>query len=122
MPARVEPEGPPPPADLLPPDLLPEPAGSQANIGKVINQPTIDDLPLPKIGSAFAGTFLGPRQGGDYDGEESLTPDLPELKPVPMPVAPAEDIDPGLPHADSSRGDRPGVDTPRTGASARRHR
>jgi extensin len=81
---------------LLPPDLLPEPAGSQANIGKVINQPTIDDLPLPKIGSAFAGTFLGPRQGGDYDGEESLTPDLPELKPVPMPVAPAEDIDPGF--------------------------
>ena len=96
LPARVEPEGPPPPADLLPPDLLPEPAGSQANIGKVINQPTIDDLPLPKIGSAFGGTFLGPRQGGDYDGGESLTPDLPELKPVPMPVAPAEDIDPGF--------------------------
>ena len=96
LPARIEPEGPPPPADLLPPDLIPEPAGSQANIGKVINQPTIDDLQLPKIGSELGGTFLGPRQGGDYDGGESLTPDLPELKPVPMPVAPAEDIDPGF--------------------------
>lgn len=96
LPARVEPEGPLPPADLLPPDLLPEPAGSQANIGKVINQPTIDDLQLPKIGSALGDPFLGPRQGGDYEGGESLTPDLPDLKPVPMPVAPAEDIDPGF--------------------------
>ena len=96
LPARVEPEGPLPPADLLPPDLLPEPAGSQANIGKVINQPTIDDLQLPKIGSALGDPFLGPRQGGDYEGGESLTPDLPDLKPVSMPVAPAEDIDPGF--------------------------
>lgn len=96
LPARVEPEGPLPPADLLPPDLLPEPAGSQANIGKVINQPTIDDLQLPKIGSALGDPLLGPRQGGDYEGGESLTPDLPDLKPVPMPVAPAEDIDPGF--------------------------
>lgn len=96
LPARIEPEGPPPPADLLPPDLIPEPAGSQANIGKVINQPTIDDLQLPKIGSALGDPFLGPRQGGDYEGEESLTPDLPDLKPVSMPVAPAEDIDPGF--------------------------
>ena len=96
LPARIEPEGLLPPADLLPPDLLPEPAGSQANIGKVINQPTIDDLQLPKIGSALGDPLLGPRQGGDYEGGESLTPDLPDLKPVPMPVAPAEDIDPGF--------------------------
>lgn len=96
LPARVEPEGLLPPADLLPPDLIPEPAGSQANIGKVINQPTIDDLPLPKIGSALGDPFFGPRQGGDYDGGESLTPDLPDLKPAPMPMTPAEDIDPGF--------------------------
>ena len=96
LPARVEPEGPPPPADLLPPDLLPEPAGSQANIGKVINQPTIDDLQLPKIGSALGNPFLGPRQGGDYDGGESFIPALPDLKPAPMPMTPADDIDPGF--------------------------
>ena len=96
LPARIEPEGLLPPADLFPPDLIPEPAGSQANIGKVINQPTIDDLQLPKIGSALGDPLLGPRQGGDYEGGESLTPDLPDLKPVPMPVAPAEDIDPGF--------------------------
>ena len=96
LPARIEPEGLLPPADLFPPDLIPEPAGSQANIGKVINQPTIDDLQLPKIGSAIGDPLLGPRQGGDYEGGESLTPALPDLKPVPMPVAPAEDIDPGF--------------------------
>lgn len=96
LPARIEPEGLLSPADLFPPDLIPEPAGSQANIGKVINQPTIDDLQLPKIGSALGDPLLGPRQGGDYEGGESLTPDLPDLKPVPMPVAPAEDIDPGF--------------------------
>lgn len=74
LPARVEPEGPPPPADLLPPDLLPEPAGSQPNIGKVINQPTIDDLPLPKIGSAFGGTFLGPDRAGTTMAGNRLPP------------------------------------------------
>lgn len=96
MPARVEPEGLLPPADLLPPDFLPVPAGSRATIGKVINQPNIDNLQLPKIGSALRDPFLGPQQGGDYDGGESLIPALPDLKPTPMPMTPAEDIDPGF--------------------------
>lgn len=96
MPARVEPEGLLPPADLLPPDFLPEPAGSRATIGKVINQPNIDNLQLPKIGSALRDPFLGPQQGGDYDGGESLIPALPDLKPAPMPMTPAKDIDPGF--------------------------
>ena len=96
MPARVEPEGLLPPADLLPPDFLPVPAGSRATIGKVINQPNIDNLQLPKIGSALRDPFLGPQQGGDYGGGESLIPALPDLKPTPMPMTPAEDIDPGF--------------------------
>ena len=51
---------------------------------------------LPRIGDLTAMPHVvgGDRQGGDYDGSESLIPTLPDLKPVPM--LPPKSIDPGF--------------------------
>ena len=107
MPARIEAEGPLPPASLIPPDILPKPADLHTHIEKAVTQPIIDRLQPPNAGSVLRDPFLGPRQGGDYDGGESLIPTLPHLKPAPMlppksidpgflAPAPPEDIDPGF--------------------------
>lgn len=96
LPARIEAEGQLPPAGLIPPDILPKPADLHTHIEKAVTQPIIDRLQLPNAGSVLKGPFLGPRQGGDYDGGESLIPTLPDLKPVPMPMFPPENIDPGF--------------------------
>lgn len=107
MPARIEAEGSLPPAGLIPPDILPKPADLHTHIEKAVTQPIIDRLQLPNAGSVLRDPFLGPRQGGDYDGGESLIPTLPDLKPAPMlppksidpgflAPAPPEDIDPGF--------------------------
>lgn len=107
LPARIEAEGSLPPAGLIPPDILPKPADLHTHIEKAVTQPIIDRLQLPNAGSVLRDPFLGPRQGGDYDGGESLIPTLPDLKPAPMlppksidpgflAPAPPEDIDPGF--------------------------
>ncbi len=107
LPARIEAEGQLPPAGLIPPDILPKPADLHTHIEKAVTQPIIDRLQLPNAGSVLRDPFLGPRQGGDYDGGESLIPTLPDLKPAPMlppksidpgflAPAPPEDIDPGF--------------------------
>lgn len=96
MPARIEAEGPLPPAGLIPPDILPKPADLHTHIKKAVTQPIIDRLQFPSPGSVLRDPFSGPRQGGDYDGGESLIPTLPDLKPVPMPMFPPENIDPGF--------------------------
>ena len=51
---------------------------------------------LPRIGDLTATPHVGggDRQGGDYDGVESLIPTLPDLKPAPM--LPPKSIDPGF--------------------------
>lgn len=94
MPARIEAEGPLPPASLIPPDILPKPADLHTHIEKAVTQPIIDRLQLPNAGSVLRDPFLGPRQGGDYEGSESLIPTLPDLKPAPM--LPPKSIDPGF--------------------------
>lgn len=96
MPARIEAEGQLPPAGLIPPDILPQPADLHTHIGKAVTQPIIDRLQLPNAGSVLRDPFLGPRQGGDYDGGESLIPTLPDLKPAPAPMLPPKSIDPGF--------------------------
>ena len=96
LPARIEAKGQQPPAGLIPPDILPKPADLHTHIEKAITQPIINHLQLPNAGSVLKDPFLGARQGGDYDGGESLIPTLPELKPVPMPMFPSENIDPGF--------------------------
>lgn len=96
MPARIEAEGSLPPADLIPPDILPKPADLHTHIEKAVTQPIIDRLQLPNAGSVLRDPFLGPRQGGDYDGGESLIPTLPDLKPAPAPMLPPKSIDPGF--------------------------
>lgn len=96
LPARIEAEGQQPPAGLIPPDILPKPADLHTHIEKAVTQPVIDRLQLPNAGSVLKDPFLGPRQGGDYDSGKSLIPTLPDLKPVPMPMFPPEDIDPGF--------------------------
>lgn len=94
MPARIEAEGSLPPAGLIPPDILPKPADLHTHIEKAVTQPIIDRLQLPNAGSVLRDPFLGPRQGGDYDGGESIIPTLPDLKPAPM--LPPKSIDPGF--------------------------
>lgn len=94
MPARIEAEGSLPPAGLIPPDILPKPADLHTHIEKAVTQPIIDYMQLPNAGSVLQDPFLGPRQGGDYDGGESLIPTLPHLKPAPM--LPPKSIDPGF--------------------------
>ncbi|WP_315431847.1 extensin [uncultured Rothia sp.] len=94
LPARIEAEGQQPPAGLIPPDILPKPADLHTHIEKAVTQPIIDRLQLPNAGSVLKDPFLGPRQGGDYDGGESLIPTLPDLKPAPM--LPPKSIDPGF--------------------------
>lgn len=96
LPARIEAEGQLPPAGLIPPDILPKPADLHTHIEKAVTQPIIDRLQLPNAGSVLKDPFLGPRQGGDYDSGKSLIPTLPDLKPVPMPMFPPENIDPGF--------------------------
>ena len=51
---------------------------------------------LPRIGdlTAMPHAVGGDRQGGDYDGGESIIPILPDLKPAPM--LPPKSIDPGF--------------------------
>ena len=95
MPARIETEGQLPPASLIPPDILPKPADLHTHIEKVVTQPIIDQLQLPNAGSVLKNPpIFGPRQGGDYDGVESLIPILPGQKPAPM--LPPKSIDPGF--------------------------
>ena len=94
LPARIEAEGQLPPAGLIPPDILPKPADLHTHIEKAVTQPIIDRLQLPNAGSVLKDPFLRPRQGGDYDGGESLIPALPDLKPAPM--LPPKSIDPGF--------------------------
>ena len=94
LPARIEAEGSLPPAGLIPPDILPKPADLHTHIEKAVTQPIIDHMQLPNAGSVLQDPFLGPRQGGDYDGGESLIPTLPDLKPAPM--LPPRSIDPGF--------------------------
>lgn len=94
LPARIEAEGSLPPAGLIPPDILPKPADLHTHIEKAVTQPIIDRLQPPNAGSVLRDPFLGPRQGGDYDGGESLIPTLPGLKPAPM--LPPKSIDPGF--------------------------
>ena len=96
LPARIEAEGQLPPAGLIPPDILPKPADLHTHIEKAVTQPIIDRLQLPNAGSVLQDPFLGPRQGGDYDGGESLIPTLPDLKPAPAPMLPPKSIDPGF--------------------------
>ena len=94
LPARIEAEGQQPPAGLIPPDILPKPADLHTHIEKAVTQPIIDHRQLPNAGSVLKDPFLGPRQGGDYDGSESLIPALPDLKATPM--LPPKSIDPGF--------------------------
>ena len=95
MPARIEAEGQLPPASLIPPDILPKPADLHTHIEKAVTQPIIDQLQLPTVGSALKNPpIFGARQGGDYDGVESLIPILPGQKPAPM--LPPKSIDPGF--------------------------
>ena len=94
LPARIEAEGQQPPAGLIPPDILPKPADLHTHIEKAVTQPIIDHLQLPNAGSVLKDPFLGPRQGGDYDGGESLIPTLPGLNPAPM--LPPKSLDPGF--------------------------
>ena len=89
LPARIEAEGSLPPAGLIPPDI-----DLHTHIEKAVTQPIIDRLQPPNAGSVLRDPFLGPRQGGDYDGGESLIPTLPGLKPAPM--LPPKSIDPGF--------------------------
>ena len=96
LPARIEAKGQQPPAGLIPPDILPKPADLHTHIEKAITQPIINHLQLPNAGSVLKDPFLGPRQGGDYDGGESLIPTLPDLKPAPAPMLPPKSIDPGF--------------------------
>jgi topoisomerase IA len=96
LPARIEAEGQLPPAGLIPPDILPKPADLHTHIEKAVTQPIIDRLQPPNAGSVLKDPFLGPRQGGDYDSGKLLIPTLPDLKPVPMPMFPPENIDPGF--------------------------
>ena len=95
MPARIAAEGQLPPAGLTPPDILPKPADLHTHIEKAVTQPIIDQLQLPNAGSALKNPpIFGARQGGDYDGVESLIPILPGQKPAPM--LPPKSIDPGF--------------------------
>ena len=94
LPARIEAESQQPPAGLIPPDILPKPADLHTHIEKAVTQPIIDCLQLPSVGSVLRDPFPGPRQGGDYDGVESLIPILPGQKPAPM--LPPKSIDPGF--------------------------
>ena len=94
MPARIEAERQLPPASLIPPDILPKPADLHTHIEKAVTQPIIDRLQFPSPGSVLRDPFSGPRQGGDYEGSESLIPTLPDLKPAPM--LPPKSIDPGF--------------------------
>ena len=90
------------PAEDIDPGFLVRPE-AQPTLGSVAPR-LIHGLPdavklLPRIGDLITATphMVGAnKQGGDYDGAESLIPALPDLKPAPMPMTPAEDIDPGF--------------------------
>ena len=79
--------------NLIPSDLLPEPA-ARAEFGGKVKVPTPEELGLPILG----GALFEPRQGWEIEGRG----DLPiTTEPLPAPVFPAEEIDPRLlsPHA-----------------------
>lgn len=90
------------PAEDIDPGFIVRPE-AQPTLGNVAPR-LIHGLPaavesLPRIGDLITATphMVGAnKQGGDYDGGESLIPALPDLKPAPMPMTPAEDIDPGF--------------------------
>lgn len=90
------------PAEDIDPGFIVRPE-AQPTLGSVAPR-LIHGLPdavksLPRIGDLITATphMVGAnKQGGDYDGGESLIPALPDLKPAPMPMTPAEDIDPGF--------------------------
>ena len=87
------------PAEDIDPGFIVRP-DVQPTLGGVAPR-TIQGIPdvvesLPRIGDLTAMPHLvgGDRQGGDYDGGESLIPALPNLKPAPM--LPPKSIDPGF--------------------------
>ena len=87
------------PAEDIDPGFIVRP-DVQPTLGGVAPR-TIQGIPdvvesLPRIGDLTAMPHLvgGDRQGGDYDGGESLIPTLPDLKPAPM--LPPKSIDPGF--------------------------
>jgi len=90
------------PAEDIDPGFIVRPE-AQPTLGNVAPR-LIHGLPaavesLPRIGDLITATphMVGAnKQGGDYDGGESLIPALPDLKPAPMPMTPADDIDPGF--------------------------
>lgn len=89
------------PAEDIDPGFIVRP-DVQPTLGSVAPR-LIQGLPdvvesLPRIGDLTAMPHVvgGDRQGGDYDGSESLVPTLPDLKPVRMPMFPPENIDPGF--------------------------
>ena len=100
------------PAENIDPGFIARPE-AQPTLGNLAPR-LVQGLPdvvesLPRIGdlTATPHTVGGDRQGGDYDGGESLIPTLPDLKAAPMlppksidpgflAPAPAENIDPGF--------------------------
>ena len=100
------------PAENIDPGFIvrPEAQPTLGNLAPRLVQGLPDVLEsLPRIGdlTAMPPVVSGDRQGGDYDGGESLIPTLPDLKPAPMlppksidpgflASAPPEDIDPGF--------------------------
>lgn len=89
------------PAENIDPGFIvrPEAQPTLGNLAPRLVQGLPDVLEsLPRIGdlTAMPPVVSGDRQGGDYDGGESLIPTLPDLKPVPMPMFPPENIDPGF--------------------------
>ena len=87
------------PAEDIDPGFIVRP-DVQPTLGSVAPR-LIQGLPdvvesLPRIGDLTAMPHVvgGDRQGGDYDGSESLIPTLPDLKPAPM--LPPKSIDPGF--------------------------
>ncbi|WP_314658879.1 extensin [uncultured Rothia sp.] len=100
------------PAEDIDPGFIVRPE-AQSTLGSLAPR-LVQGLPdvvesLPRIGDLTATPHAvgGDRQGGDYDGGESLIPTLPDLKPAPMlppqsndpgflAPAPPENIDPGF--------------------------
>ena len=87
------------PAEDIDPGFIVRPE-AQPTLGSLAPR-LIQGLPdavesLPRIGGLTAMPHVagGDRQGGDYDGVESLIPNLPGQKPAPM--LPPKSIDPGF--------------------------
>ena len=87
------------PAEDIDPGFIVRPE-AQSTLGNLAPR-LVQGLPdvvesLPRIGDLTATPHAvgGDRQGGDYDGGESLIPTLPDLKAAPM--LPPKSIDPGF--------------------------